>query len=954
MKYNFLLLILIIIVLASSLVFAESAQDFQGVWVATVLNLDYPSKPGITNAELRTEADRILDQVQAMGMNAVVLQVRPAADAFYESDIFPWSKYLSGKQGVGPTGGFDPLQYWIEEAHKRNIEIHAWINPYRITRKTSNEPEHDFIGLSSSHPAVENPQWVVKHTDGNLYFNPGIPEVIDLIVSGVTELIENYDVDGVHFDDYFYPGTEFGDADTFRKYGSGYKSIHDWRRANVNKLIEQTHKAIDRTNPSVQFGVSPFAIWLNDKNSSLGSATNGLESYTSHYADSRLWVKNQWIDYIAPQIYWHIGYNVADYEVLLNWWDDVVDNSDVDLYVGHAAYRVENSSKTSPWHGVSEIEKQLSLNKSKKNVSGSIYFRYGFFENHYTLRELIKAHNLQNQKLENSYSLIVGRPVGKVKTSSDAYFIGGSSNPDLPLTLNGIPISNRTLNGYFGVYVELKPGINKFTFMQEGVSVVKEIERLEQANPKPMTDVKIEESSVFPKSDAIYQPGETIRFKAIAPAGAEMTVYIDGSAFPMDKNNNGPQNDMTPMLYYYDYMVPDLSGSSEVINLGKIIYKMNFGSTTDEIQSKGIVEIYKGRVPVIASINSEYADSYKAPTTSEGAHYLLNRGMTDLVTGKVDGFIRLSSGIWVKEDSVIVEKIQIMPWLNIAKLSNDIGNGYEDIVIETNQLPVAGASYDGNTINLEVARTLIVAVDLMKNQSVIESIKTESVMDKSIVSVVVKDPNQLGGYELLNEDGKLILRLYKRFKIVSSEYPLKGALIVLDPGHGGSDTGAIGLQGDLNTEKTINLSIASYLKALLESYGATVYMTREGDNSLSLKDRLLFSKASRPDLFLSLHADSTLENIDLNNVKGFSAFYKDPVAKELADTIQNTVIQNLNRNNRKVKNNNFYVLRGTWTPSVLIETGFVTNPVEYEWMMNSDEQKLFSHVIAESIIEYFR
>ena len=954
MKRILLILIAGIILYASSVVFAEDNNDFQGVWVATVLNLDYPSKPGLTNAELKNEADRILEQVESMGMNAVILQVRPTSDSFYNSEIFPWSKYLTGKQGVSPVGGFDPLAYWIEEAHKRDIEVHAWINPYRITRKTSTEPEHDFMGLASSHPAIKHPEWVVKHTDGNLYFDPGIPQVMDLIVSGVVELIENYDVDGIHFDDYFYPGTDFNDLETYRKFGSNYNNIHDWRRANVNELIIKTHNAVEQYDPSIDFGVSPFAIWMNAKNNSLGSATNGLESYTSHYADSRLWVKNQWIDYIAPQIYWNIGYEIADYEILLNWWNQVVENTNVDLYIGHAAYRVENKSPSSPWFGVMEIDKQLKMNQQTKNVSGSIFFRYGFFENHYSLRTLMRSYNDPDSKIKSNQKLILSRPVGGVRTTANEYFIGGSSNPSMPLTLNGKPVDQRTSNGYFGVFVPLAPGINKFVFTQGDTTLVKEIERIEPAIAKPMTKAGIVESSVFPKSNMIVQPGEIIRFKATAPAGSTMTVTVGGKAYRMEKSTTKYSSNLSPISFYYDYEVPAFIGQPQIIPLGNPTYEMTYDSVVDQMKSIGGIEIYRSRVPVTATVIEDYADSYQVPYTSNGAHYLLIKGMSDLVTGKENGFLRLSSGIWVKEEAVQVQQLQVTPWLNIARLTHKTGDDYEDIIVESPQTPVAGAIFDGEKIKFEMARTLVVSTDSTSSSGNIESIQTETEMDKSIVSISLKDSKKMGGYEVLRIDGKLVLRIYNRFKITSSEKPLQGAVIVIDPGHGGSDPGAIGLQGMNNTEKNINFNISNQLKSILEEFGATVYMTRQDDSNRSLTERLWFSKSKNPDLFISVHADSVGETLNLNTVSGFSAFYKDPMAKELAEKIQNTVISNLNRNNRNVKTANFYVVRGTWAPSVLIETGFMPNPYEYEWMMDSVEQRLFAHTIAKAIVDYFR
>ncbi|MDL2274365.1 family 10 glycosylhydrolase, partial [Oscillospiraceae bacterium OttesenSCG-928-G22] len=207
--------------------FVTADEEFRGMWVATVLNLDYPSKSGLSVAAMKTEAIRILDNCKSMGFNAVVFQVRPSGDALYKSSIFPWSEVLTGTQGRAPEGGFDPLKFWIDEAHARGLELHAWINPFRVARSS-----HDISKLAASNPARKNPALVVKHADGHMYLNPGLPEARKLVIDGVREIVTNYDVDGIHYDDYFYPSANFGDSAAYTAHGKGYSNIEDWRRDN--------------------------------------------------------------------------------------------------------------------------------------------------------------------------------------------------------------------------------------------------------------------------------------------------------------------------------------------------------------------------------------------------------------------------------------------------------------------------------------------------------------------------------------------------------------------------------------------------------------------------------------------------------------------------------------------------------------------------------------------------
>lgn len=350
----------------------SASEEMRGVWVSSVYNLDYPSSPTTDSDKLKAEADEILDNCVKWGLNAVFLQVRPSGDALYKSDLFPWSKYLAGSVGTAPQDGFDPLEYWVEAAHKRGLELHAWINPYRITRSKDTE----WNSLPSTHPAKMNPDWVVKYSDGNYYFNPGIPEVRDLVTRGAVEIVQNYDVDGLHMDDYFYPGTDFNDAATYQKYGSSFSNIADFRRDSVNQLVAQLDTAVHNIDPDIQFGISPSGIWANKSTDPRGSNTSGSEHYVSSYADSLYWIENGLVDYIIPQIYWEIGHKLADFATLADWWNDAVAGSDVHLYIGMGAYRCADNP-TGVWTTTDPLFDSLAYLENKDNVGGCVFFRYG-------------------------------------------------------------------------------------------------------------------------------------------------------------------------------------------------------------------------------------------------------------------------------------------------------------------------------------------------------------------------------------------------------------------------------------------------------------------------------------------------------------------------------------------------------------------------------------------------
>lgn len=370
----------------------SESDEIRAIWVATAYAIDYPMQSTTDADSLKSRCDAILDNAKANGFNTVYFQVRPAADALYASDLFPWSRYLTGTCGTAPDGDFDPLSYWVEQAHARGMKLEAWVNPYRIC--AGENAAGDYAALPDSSPAKQHPEWVVS-CDGGYYFNPGIKEVRDLICSGITEIVKSYDVDGIQFDDYFYPAETFDDADTYAAY-DGDLSRDDWRRDNVNQLVQAVGQAVHQNarNLSCVFGISPSGIWRNKGvNSFGGSDTNGYEHYTSAYADSLTWIKNGWIDYICPQIYWEIGYTPADFEVLATWWANQVRGTHVQLILGLAAYKIDDATYGDVWKndGCAEIGRQIDLIHHVDGIGGCAVFSYRNLENIDGLAEQLRS-----------------------------------------------------------------------------------------------------------------------------------------------------------------------------------------------------------------------------------------------------------------------------------------------------------------------------------------------------------------------------------------------------------------------------------------------------------------------------------------------------------------------------------------------------------------------------------
>ena len=388
LKRRILSVILVLAMLIPATYAAQPAQDgMRGVWVSSVANIDYPSQQGLSADQLKSEADTILNNIAAMGLNTVFLQVRPSADALYQSALFPWSRYVSGTAGQAPDGDFDVLAYWVEGAHSRGLQLHAWLNPYRITR----DGKEELDALPETSPAKQHPEWVVEY-EGNYYFNPGLPAVQQLVVDGAAEIVRNYDVDGIHLDDYFYPGTDFNDAAAYARYGEDFDDIGDWRRDNVNTLIASLDETVHAINPELSFGVSPAGIWDNKADNPKGSDTNGRSSYREIYCDSVEWVKRGTVDYICPQLYWSIGYEIADFEVLVDWWQDIVSTSDVALYIGIGAYRAAEAEPGDVWYGTAELERQLDMLDNSIDIQGEVFFSYASLMEAQGCSDFLTAH----------------------------------------------------------------------------------------------------------------------------------------------------------------------------------------------------------------------------------------------------------------------------------------------------------------------------------------------------------------------------------------------------------------------------------------------------------------------------------------------------------------------------------------------------------------------------------
>ncbi len=401
---NYILLMALMIMGAIS-VYGQNKREFRGAWIQAV-NAQFQ---GLSKETMQETLTYQLNELQKDGVNAIIFQVRPECDALYKSNIEPWSRFLTGTQGVNP--GWDPLAWMVTECHKRGMEIHAWINPYRAKTKGT-------TALASNHICVKNPQSYFEYS-GQYILNPGIPSNRDYICKVAADIVERYDIDGFHIDDYFYPypvaGENIPDASQFAQYNTGgFKDVRDWRRDNVNLFVKQLSETIHSVKPWVKFGVSPFGIYRNKKSDPAnGSDTNGLQNYDDLYADVLLWVNNGWVDYCVPQLYWEIGHKAADYATLINWWNRFCGNRP--LYIGED---IERTAKYADLQNPNQnqMPAKYKLHDKMKNVQGTVlWYAKAAVDNVGNYGQVLRHNYWRYPALQPRMPFIDGSAPGKVR-----------------------------------------------------------------------------------------------------------------------------------------------------------------------------------------------------------------------------------------------------------------------------------------------------------------------------------------------------------------------------------------------------------------------------------------------------------------------------------------------------------------------------------------------------------
>jgi len=950
--------------------------EVRGVWIASVFNIDYPSRADLSADQLRAEIDAILDTCEKNNLNTVFFQVRPSCDALYKSDIFPVSSSLSSSG----TLVFDPLEYIVTEGHRRNIRIHAWVNPLRVTVSPKS-----LDSLPENSPARKNPGWVVEYADGKLYFNAGLPEVQSLVTEGVAEIVRKYDVDGIVFDDYFYPypvndesgkQAAFNDSEAYKAYGSG-QELADWRRGNINTIIRSVYETVHSIDPECVFGVSPFAIWQNDNGKNGGSATNGFEGYNSLYCDALAWIEGGYIDYISPQIYWTFDSKSSAFDVLTKWWNAAVDGSNVKLIVSHASYRYEEGEWDSP---EGQLTEQITFARAEKAYRGSMF--YGYDEIKRNIRgasdDLLSAYGseiIYMDIVSNGRDISVTSPENGSVTSNSSTYIIGMCDPCYPLTVTGPSMPKQkvsmTKSGYFNLYTELKNGDNTFIFEQNGKEYLHTITKRTgiissgETEDAPVILYDITPKITYPVSPAASSEG-ILWVQCTAPYGSEVSVTIGGVTTklePLDTpKNKWPAAGYAAVTYGADAVLPK-AADGEVLSCGNPVFTLSHWAGNASAEGAPVRVLGEGAYLCVRARQ----DYTHLKITEKSSYYndytVQSAGMTALAVSQQNGFYKLKMGGYISADAVDEIRDQtLFPSENgtiSASSVSSAGRNTEIRFTTTEKPPYNGCIEEGRfVLTLYGINSESAPMPSIGKNPLIESCEIIRLDDRVRYSFALRNVYNFYGFDLRYEENAVIVSLRNPAAIdLGSDKPLSGVSIVLDAGHGGWDRGAAGAFSASDrpmNEEDLNLEITLAAGKKLTDLGADVIFTRLGDETVSLEKRMTFLEETEPDLCISIHQNSMDFTSDITRIRGTLALWCMDAGRLLSDCVGRSVSSALGRNYRGNAYQMLAVCRNPKFPQALIEVGFITSVEEYELITSQDGISRAAEGIADGVLDYFR
>lgn len=933
-------------------------DEIRGVYIASVSNINFPSRSGLSVEQLEKELDAIVENSVQIGFDTLYFQVRPSADALYDSELFPTSRYLTGKEGEKID--FDPLKYLIGKASEYEIDVVAWVNPYRVTASKAKNKNAALATLSDDNFAKQNPDHTVFY-GGKLYYNPASAEVRRLIADGVKEICEGYDVAGILYDDYFYPypveKEKFDDADSYKKANTEL-SLEDWRRENVNQMVKLTYETVKGVSEDLSFGISPFGIWKNASSDPRGSDTRGLEAYSSLYCDALAWIEGGYIDYVSPQIYWERGYSVADFATLTRWWSAQVDGTGVKLVISHAAYRAGDFKA-----GGTEIAQQIQYARSFMGSCGNIQYGYADVAKNTAgvrdaLTELYRTPYKEETAEESIEKLSFVFPGKGVKTTNSAHFVTAKSDPRYPVYSETGKIG-RTKSGFFSLLMPLSVGKNTLTLTQNGVDYSFSITRITSSAPSTLKKFQIQSVTPSEEKGVLAMQGIDIPVSVTAPKGCTVSVRLGDKTVSLDPTlKQKGEGTYIKEVYKGSITVPPVEDATEPVSVGKLFYTVS--SDEKQLTHEGAeVKVIPASLSMVATVTKDYSHLKISADSSFYDDYTpASVGMKDRVVASYDGFYQLAFGGFVAAENAILEEKASCPAASLTEIKHSVKEKTCDFKLALNTPTPLTVNVREEQIELVLFATeteLKKEIALDKNGVLFRSasVSFDQESGNTVLTLKLLDARNYYGFDYAYTEDGVTFSFRKPSSLEEGEKPLTGKRIVIDAGHGGTDSGALGYLTGYN-EKDLNLSIALVLRDKLKELGAEVLMTRGDDTTVSLTERMDFLTREDPDFAISVHHNSVNEATDPNTARGTLGLYWSPAGLSLAEYVQRGVPKALSVQDLGIRAQKLAVCRNHRFPQTLVETDFICAPAEYEAAIRGDYSEICAQAMADGVLDWYR
>lgn len=922
------------------------AEEYvRGVWVATVANLNFPSRAGLTELQLQVEIDTIMDNAVHWGMNTVYFQVRPSGDALYPSALYPSSAYVVEKQGDALPA--DLLAYAVKSAHDRGLKLHAWINPYRVTTNTVSTEN-----LASNNPAVLHPDWV--RTDGKkLYLDPGIPEVRQLIVDGVMEIVKNYDVDGVHFDDYFYPeDLSQWDDSAYRIYGNG-KNIADWRRENNDALIQSVYEAVKSYSSSVQFGVSPAAVWALASHQSGGvPVKSAYQTYSQCFADTKKWVEQGWLDYICPQVYFQRDHSTAPFEPIVNWWNDLVSGTKVRLYIGIAAYKCET---VPAYQTGTEITAQLNYLDKMNQVNGAVFYSYGsLLQNFAGVADVLHA-RYYTEPISSKLSF--SQPSMTLDSSFTSTYIVGISDPNYPLYADGVSVE-RTAEGYFAHHVKLNGTKTTVRFTHKGETVDYVVTRTSSGSSSSsyLASYGFASGSFTPSYDVADVSGARVNFSCVAPAGSSVYVKVGNYVVDLTTTTKKPSNNRYLKATYTGTLVLPQTDDNRNYSLGYAVFYASMDGESASYSPGCLIEVINDPSSYTMEITKDKSDVRPNLQVTPEVYYIATAGSKVNIVSKADGTVKLTNGMYLPVDSVSRLKTDLRP-VTVSRSSLSVAKKYTVLSLSMTDraFHTVWMGDDSVEITLYGLSGAEVPVPVLGANPLFSSAQVVRVDDTTVrIVLTYKKSLHIYGYYCNFDGTTLYINFRNPASLGSGSKPLEGVVISLDPGHSQS-SGAVGsFNGVTRYESTWTLQLSRLTADRLREMGATVVLTHQGEQTYSLDQLIVQYRALSPDLNVSIHFNSIPENANPLRSYGTYTYWCYGNSHLLSDMMLNSFTSATGlRKNRSICDY-YKVSRLCEFPSILFETAFISNPNDFAYFLKDENMQFAANAIADGILAFVK